>query len=124
MFESKAMANARFLEYVNRMFQNLLAGSVHQITSSANTIALQLRMGLESGSWGGGGWGWGFGFLWPLLWLIVLAATIGIVMYFLTRQTSSTNANNALVVLRERYARGEIEDEEFEERASRLRDHP
>lgn len=103
------------------MFQNLLAESVHQITNSTNTIALQLRMGPESGSWVGGAWGWGFGFLWPLLWLVVLVATIGVVVYLLTQQSGSTNADQALGVLRERYARGEIEDEEFEERASRLR---
>lgn len=117
------MANAHFIESVNRMFQNLLAESVHQITNSTNTIALQLRMGPESGSWGGGAWGWGFGILWPLLWLVVLIATIGVVVYFLTRQNGTTNADQALGVLRERYARGEIEDEEFEERASRLRNH-
>lgn len=82
-------------------------------------------MRLGRGSWNGGGWGWGFGFLWPLFWLLVLAASIGVVVYLLTRHNDdSTNADQALVVLRQRYARGEIEDEEFEERTSRLRNPP
>lgn len=100
----------------------MLAESVHQIASGTNMIALQPRMRPGSGAWESGAWGWGAGFLWPLFWLLVLAASIGFVVYLLTRQTDdSTTADQALVVLRQRYARGEIEDEEFDERASRLR---
>lgn len=90
-----------------------------------NTIALELQMRLGGNSWNGGGWGWGFGFLWPLLWLLVLIASIGIIVHLLTRHNDdSTNGDQALEVLRRRYARGEIEEDEFEERASRLRNPP
>lgn len=109
---------------MNQILQNTLAESVYQIASGVNIVALQRQMRPGSGAWEGGAWGWGVGFLWPLFWLLVLAALIGFIVYLLTRQTSSSNTDQALNVLRERYARGEIEDEEFEERASRLRNHP
>ncbi|WP_306061794.1 SHOCT domain-containing protein [Natronococcus wangiae] len=104
---------------MNSVLQIALVGSVHPLGDGTDAIALQLGMGP-----GGGGWGGGFGLLWPLFWLLVLAALLGMVAYLLTRGSDGTNADRALVTLRERYARGEIEEDEFEERASRLRNRP
>ena len=76
---------------------------------------------------GGGmmGAGWGmFGggmFVWPLLVLGLIALAI----YWGASQNKDSNAEQpdpARAELRERYARGEINDEEFEDRLQTLRD--
>ncbi|MFT4891550.1 MAG: putative membrane protein, partial [Halobacteriales archaeon] len=80
------------------------------------------------GSWGmagGGGWGMGSGlfgggmFLWPLL----LVGLIAVLVYALNDRGKPTNGrrsgrdtDRAMAELRERYARGELSDEEFEQR--------
>lgn len=73
--------------------------------------------------WGGAG-GAGFGFLWLLVWLLILVAVVVggvyLALHLLRDQDRGAGIDNALTVLRQRYARGEIDEEEFEERASRL----
>lgn len=70
-----------------------------------------------SGGWGMGGSGfWALGILWPLL-LIGLAVGIG---YVLVTRTDRSGQDQALAVLRERYARGELSDEEFASRREAL----
>lgn len=63
---------------------------------------------------------WGFGYFWPLLWLLVAAVVVIAAVYLFTTRTDDISSNRAIVELREQYARGEISDEEFEERSSRL----
>jgi len=75
---------------------------------------------MGSGDWGGmmGGYGiWGFGML--LVWLLVLAG-IGYAIYRGFAQSAQATTDPALAELRVQYARGELTDEEFEERRSRL----
>jgi len=60
----------------------------------------------------GGGW-----LLWPLLALTVL---VGVPVAGYLRLADS-GGDDALTVLRERYARGDIDEEEFERRRSALR---
>jgi putative membrane protein len=75
---------------------------------------------------GGMGGGWTFGFFGPLVGLLVM----GLVLYVLWSAVSGQNSNatrssndpDAMETLRNRYARGEISDEEFEERARTLRE--
>ncbi|WP_340099512.1 SHOCT domain-containing protein [Salinibaculum salinum] len=74
---------------------------------------------------GGGAGGWGpFVFLGPLVGLLL----VGTVVYLLLRavggtsSTSTARTSDAMETLRKRYARGEIDDEEFEERARKLRE--
>lgn len=107
-------------------------------------VVLQMGGGGQMGNgMGPGGWGFGYGFVG----LAVMLFLLGTVVYLLarafsgasetrsepmrtdtTRQTANrrTTAEEsddpALDELRERYARGEISDEEFERRAQRLRD--
>ena len=76
-------------------------------------------MGTHGGmGWGMGWWGW---FLWPAL--LVLG---GIAAYALLRRAGSSDGDTgggtdeALSALRERYARGDIDDEEFERRRQTL----
>ena len=65
------------------------------------------------------GYGWGGGFFW-LLWLAVLAALAFLVIYA-ARRGSSPPKESAEQILRERFARGEISKEEYEDRLKTLR---
>jgi putative membrane protein len=70
---------------------------------------------------GWGLWGWGM-MLFGLLWMALI---IGLPIYFVywlvaRSQTDGPSEDRALVALREQYARGEIDDEEFERRRGRL----
>jgi putative membrane protein len=77
------------------------------------------------GSYGGGmmGGGWGlFGGamgLWGLLWMgLLLAIPLFLVYLLVTRHEQ--RSDDSLSVLRERYAQGDITDDEFERRQKRL----
>jgi putative membrane protein len=78
--------------------------------------------GMMGGGWGGMGGLGGFGmlgggmFLWPLL----LVGLILLIVYGTNRQESASEPDKALAELRERYARGELSEEEFENRRSSL----
>lgn len=72
---------------------------------------------------GGGMMGGGFGmlgggmFLWPLLFI----AGLGLLVYYMVSgRDDSASSDEALETLRNRYARGELSDEEFEERKRTL----
>ncbi len=75
----------------------------------------------------GYGWGMGGGGM-VLFWLLVIVAIVWFVREFdllergssRDRSTEPEGHDPALDALRERYARGEIDDEEFERRKQRL----
>jgi putative membrane protein len=59
-----------------------------------------------------GSWGWGMGFGW-----IVPLAIIGLIVWavvYATRANRSGSGDGALGILKERYARGEIDRETYE----------
>jgi putative membrane protein len=73
--------------------------------------------------WGGGydyGWGWSMGFgmiSMVLFWLLVILGIVVLIKWLIggpSRQVRET-ANRALEVLKERYARGEIGRDEYEQ---------
>lgn len=69
--------------------------------------------------YGMGGYGFGgFGML--LFWGLVIAAVVLVVMQLRGRGESETVAPDALEELRLRYARGEIDEEEFQRRKAAL----
>lgn len=69
------------------------------------------------GMMGGAGMMGGYMFLWPIL----LIGLIVLLVSGLGDQGESRDSDQAMTVLRERYARGELTEEEFEERRRRLR---
>ncbi len=79
--------------------------------------------GSMDGMMDGGMWSW---FLWSVLFLVVLAAVV-IASVFLIRgawrkgQADGTSGDRALAILQERYARGEIDRDEFNEKREHLR---
>ena len=69
----------------------------------------------------GGGWG-AFGILHMVLWWVLIILGIVVLVKWLTGSKSRSNAggDRALDILRERYARGEIEKDEFDKRRQEL----
>jgi putative membrane protein len=72
---------------------------------------------------GGHGWGmgWGMGFGW-ILGLFFLAVIIWIVVKTVNQNNNTRNSGSksAIDILKERYARGEIDKKEFDERKKDL----
>jgi len=71
--------------------------------------------------WGGQGYGMGGfgGFVMIIFWVLIIVGVVLVIRYFTTGHTagrSSQVVNDPLQILRERYARGEIDTEEFEAR--------
>jgi putative membrane protein len=66
-----------------------------------------------------GGWTWGMGGLMGLGWILILIA-VAVVVWQLMRGPltggSQIERRSALDILKERYARGEIQREEFEQK--------
>jgi putative membrane protein len=78
------------------------------------------------GPWHMMGWGWGFGWIFPLFMIFGIALCV----YFMTRMLGGHGhfrrdyASSALELLNERFAKGEISKEEFEEKRTILARRP
>lgn len=66
-----------------------------------------------------GGFGFGFGLLFWIL-IVVGIVALGIWLWGNPRGTNKTGGKNALEILKERYARGEIDKEAYLERKREL----
>lgn len=73
---------------------------------------------MGGGGWGGGGWVIG---LLALFFGVLVIAGIILLVRYLWPPERGERADSALAILRERYARGEINQEEFEQRKKDLR---
>ncbi len=75
---------------------------------------------MHEGMWGYGpsGWGWLMMVLGSLFWIALLALIVVVIMRLWpgagTFRSSAPHEDEALSILRQRYARGEIDLEEFE----------
>ncbi|MDY6764561.1 MAG: SHOCT domain-containing protein [Halobacteria archaeon] len=100
------------------------AGSVVLATGTALAHAGD-DYGAHHGMWGDGMWGFGtpLMWVWMLFWALILIALPLAVLYLIMKQSSKSenDRDRALEILREQYARGEISDDEFEKRHSRLK---
>jgi putative membrane protein len=72
--------------------------------------------------WGYMGWGgMAFGGLMMLLWVALVIALIVLIVRWLGGTPRQATGGNALETLRQRFARGEIDTAEFDERSRQLR---
>jgi len=76
--------------------------------------------------WGGGWHGW---FVGPVMMMLFLVAAVALILFFVRRAdagngvtTNGPSQNSPLDILKERFARGEIDKTEFEERRKVLGD--
>ncbi len=64
--------------------------------------------------WDGWGWGWGGMWLGGLISLVLLGLLLWLIVWAVRRSGERPKQNDAMNILRERYARGEISKDEFE----------
>ncbi len=75
-----------------------------------------------------GGWGWGGMILGPILMILFIAAAVTVVVLVLralgvgTSRPAAREGRTALDILDERFARGEIDKDDYEERKRTLSD--
>ena len=77
--------------------------------------------------WGGYDYGWGWGMAFGMIsivlfWVLVILGSVILVKWIASGSSrpSQTPAKTALDILKERYARGEIDREEFEQKKRNL----
>jgi putative membrane protein len=104
--------------------QKLLKGKFPALLLLATVLFVQVPSATAQGGMWGGGWGWGHMFFGSFMMLLFWGGLI-ILIVFAVRSMGSGSprggdgpapGNRALEILEERYARGEIDKEEFEER--------
>lgn len=72
-------------------------------------------------------YGYGYGHSWfggeiimIIFWALLIAGVIALVKYFIGNDSVQKSSSSALDILKERYAKGEIEKEEFESKKKDL----
>ena len=78
--------------------------------------------GSDYGSWMHGSGMFGGGLAMILMWLIPVVLVVALIVFSTKRPGFGSGEKTALDILKERYARGEIEREEFEQKKRDLSD--
>jgi putative membrane protein len=66
--------------------------------------------------WGDHPWGWGMGILMILFWVLIILGAVYLIKAIAGIERKGPRDESALDILGKRYARGEIDREEFEEK--------
>ena len=97
------------------------------VTSSALVLSVGAALADPSDSWGEGFghmmWGGGFGMVGGLMMLLFWGAIIALIVLAVrgfSAGSRSGGKSDAAEILRERYAKGEIDEEEYERRKAKL----
>jgi len=77
--------------------------------------------GYENGPWMHGSWMFGGGLM-MFIWIVLIALAVAVVVSLFRRSGPNIVGKSALDILKERYARGEIDKEEFEVKKRDLAD--
>ncbi len=111
----------QFTTHLGRTARRLTLLAAPLLVAATGTAAAH-GGGSYGGDMMGGGWGLFGGAmgLWGLLWMGLLIAVPLYLIYALLNRGSGGNNEQSLSVLRERYARGELSDDEFDRRRKQL----
>lgn len=120
--DSKSLERKKMSKYV---WPLLVMGSLGLFLPSLEATA---QPGPGYGGWGPGSMGWGMmGWFGPIMMLAFWAVIIIAAIFFIRRLMTSSRGgdshrteDSALEILKKRYARGEINKEEFEEKRKDL----
>ena len=108
--------------HIGRTARRLAILAVPLLVTATGTAAAHGGGSYGGGMMGGSGWGLFGGAmgLWGLLWIGLLIAVLLYIVYALLNRGFGGNDEQSLSVLRERYARGELSDDEFDRRRKQL----
>ena len=68
------------------------------------------------GDWGAWGWGMGFGWIFMILfWILVVLGIVALAKWLFSTAGSGASGKRPLEILKERYARGDITREQYEQ---------
>ena len=68
------------------------------------------------GDWGAWGWGMGFGWIFMILfWILVVLGIVALAKWLFSTAGSGESGKRPLEILKERYARGDITREQYEQ---------
>ena len=90
-------------------------------------ILLAVTQAGGPGPWGpgwAGGWGGPWWLLFPLFWILVIGTVVWLVARNRRESSSTSSGERAAEILAARYARGEIDTDEYHRRLDVLQDRP
>lgn len=70
------------------------------------------------GDWGSWGWSWGMGLGWifmVLFWALIILGIVALAKWLFHAGSPGSSGKRPLDILKERYARGEIDREQYEQ---------